>query len=122
VEFIFLKDDQPIGFSWTTAAYSGTIGGIAVKVRIKFTIVQKDVNSNFTTSLGPVTYPNTIVLQETYEIDPGSGTFVDGTPVYGLYRDYYARNIGWVLDEHFADLAATVPDSKLEMRRAQIVP
>lgn len=122
VEFIFMKDDQPVGHSWTTAAYSGAIGGVAVKVRIVFTVVQKDVNSNFTTSLGPVIYPNTIVLEEKYEIDPGTGTFIDGTPVYGIYRDYYVRNIGWVLDEHFPDAATAVPDGKLEMRRAQIAP
>lgn len=125
VDFIFLKDDQPVGHTWTTATYSGTIQGMPLKVRIKFTIVQKDVNSNFTTSLGTFAYPNTIVVEETYEVDPGTGTFIDGTPLYGIYRDYYARNIGWVLDEHFPDaasLATNTTDGKLEMRRAQIAP
>ncbi|HEX2846893.1 MAG TPA: hypothetical protein VHN59_10120 [Chitinophagaceae bacterium] len=122
VEFVFLKDDQAAGYSWTTPEYSGTIQGIPVKVRIKFTIVQKDINHTVATSLGSVTYPNTIVVQEKYEYDPGIGSFIDGTPFYGIYRDYYVRNIGWVYDEHFLDAASTTPNSKAEMRRSQIAP
>jgi len=122
VEFIFLKDDQAVGHTWTTAEYSGVIQGVPVKVRIKFTIIQKDVNHIVTTSLGTVTYPNTIVMEEKYEIDPGIGSFIDGTSVYGIYRDYYVRNIGWVYDEHFVDAATTTPDAKIEMRRAQVTP
>lgn len=119
VEFIFMKDDQPIGHTWTTAVYSGTSGGVAVKVRIKFTVVQKDVIYNFNTSLGSGTYPNTIVLEEKYEVEVSPGVFVEAD---WYYRDYYARDIGWVLDEYFDSPASTTPDGKLEMRRAQIAP
>jgi hypothetical protein len=120
VEFIFIKDDQPAGVSWTTAAYSGTVGGVALKVRIKFTIRQKDVNTLVTTSLlGGITYQNTIVVEERYEVDWGNGIFV---PTDDYFLDYYARNIGWIMDEYYESAASTVPDSKLEMRRVQIAP
>ena len=113
VEFTFLKDDQPVAHTWTTAAYPGTIQGTPVSVRIKFTIIQKDA----TITVRGVPYPNTIVLEERYEANLGTG-WVDATVVYGYYRDYYARNVGWLYDEHFDD--SDVSDGKMEIRRYQV--
>ncbi|MET0394709.1 MAG: hypothetical protein ABW019_16305 [Chitinophagaceae bacterium] len=115
VEFTFLKDDQAAGHTWTTAAWSGTIGGTPVSVRIKFTVVQKDV----TVTVGSTSYSNTIVIEERYEANLGFG-WVDATPVFGYYKDYYARNIGWLYDEIFDENDDSM--GRMDIRRYAILP
>lgn len=118
VEFIFIKDNQAAGFIWRTPDYTGAIQGTALKIRIKFTILQKDVPISVTSSLGTINYPNTIVVEEKYEVDLGTG-WQDATTVFGYYKDYYARDKGWILDEYFDGTSPTVA-GKMELRRSQI--
>lgn len=114
-EFIFLKDDQPAGHVWTTAGFIGSIQSNNVTVRIKFTILQKDVS----VTVKGVPYPNTIVLKEEYEVFLG-GTWQSATSIYGYYEDAYSRNVGWIYDKHFD--ATGVEDGKMEMRRYVVNP
>ena len=100
VEFNFLKDNQAAGFTWTTPSYTGSIGGTAITMHIKFTVLQKDVPVSVTTSAGTVSYPNTIVVEEKYEAFSGGG-WVSLDNIFGYYKDYYSRNIGWIQEEYF---------------------
>lgn len=94
-EYIFLKDNSPAGTTWTSDPFVSTItdsaSGISVpvSVRIKETIDQKDVP---VTILG-VTYQNTIVVKEEYEISSDGVT-------WNLYpavtTNYFARNVGLI--------------------------
>lgn len=122
-EFIFLKDNQPAGTVWRSAEYTGAIGGTPLKIRIKFTFLQKDVTVSIASSTGNKDYPNTIVIEEKYEVDLGLGAgWQDATPALGYYKDYYARNVGWIKDEYFEDNVVTAPTSRMEIRRSTIVP
>lgn len=117
VEFTFIKDDQAVGHNWMTATYTNTVTGFPIQIRIKFTILQKDV----TVTVKGTPYPNTIVIQEKYEVDLGLGDgWEDGTPYIGYYKDYYSRNIGWILDEAYDETDTQV--GKLELRRHQVLP
>lgn len=120
VEFIFIKDNLAANATWTTPEYTGAIGGTNLKIRIKFKILQKDVPITIPASSGSVTYANTIVVEEKYEVDLGTG-WVDATSVLGYYKDYYARDKGWILDEYFD---GTNPNAagKMEVRRVNIAP
>jgi hypothetical protein len=113
-EFNFLKDNSPAGTAWTTTGFSGTIGATAITIRIKFTILQKDITHPLTTSLGTINYPNTIVVEEKYEAFLG-GVWQDATSVFGSYKDYYSRNVGWILSQSLLPTGAL--DSEFEMRR-----
>lgn len=117
VDFIFLKDDQPAGHTWTTAAYTGTIGGSPFMLRIKFTITQKDVTVPVTTSTGTVNHPNTIVVDEKYEMFDGAA-WIPLDTVIGYFKDYYSRNVGWILDEYIGPTGTL--DAKMELRRFQV--
>ncbi len=111
VEFIFIKDDQATGHVWYTPGYNGTLGGTAVQIRIKFTILQKDVP----VTVQGVTYQNTIVVEEKYEANVG-GVWTSLDTVFGYYKDYYSRNIGWIKDEYF-DGSGSTPTGVMEVRR-----
>lgn len=113
VEFTFIKDDQAAGHTWTTATYTNTTQGFPVQIRIKFTILQKDV----TVSVDGTPYANTIVVEERYELNLGAG-WEDGTPYLGYYKDYYSRNVGWILDELYDEMNNL--EGKIEMRRYQV--
>jgi len=113
VENVFLKDNQASGFSWTTSGYSGTISGTPVTIRIKFTILQKDVS----VVVNGTSYANTIVVEEKYEAFNGTA-WVDATAAYGTYRSYYSRNIGLIKLEGFDP--SGMPAFQLEMRRYQV--
>lgn len=115
VEFTFMRDDQPAGFTWTTPGYSGTITGTAVQIRIKFTILQKDVP----VTVNGTTYPNTIVVEEKYEANLG-GVWTPLDTVFGYFKDYYSRNVGWILDEFFDGTTGTTPTNVQELRRHQV--
>lgn len=115
VDFTFMRDDQPAGFTWTTPGYSGVIGTTAVSIRIKFTILQKDVP----VTVNGTTYPNTIVVEEKYEANLG-GVWTSLDTVFGYYKDYYSRNVGWILDEFFDGTTGTTPTNVQELRRFHV--
>ncbi len=118
VEFVFIKDNQPVGTTWTSASFSNTVQGTPVIVRIRFKITQKDVPITMTSSLGTITYPNTIVIEEHYEADPGTGTFISLDNQIGYFVDYYSRNIGWIKDEYVDPTTLVVdPTQTMQVRR-----
>lgn len=121
-EFIFIKDDQPLGHKWTTAEFSGTITEGAnvfnVKVRISFEIILKDG----TVTAKGIPYSNTITLKETYEVNVNNTGWQDGTPIYGYYQDSYSRNVGWILEKHFDENDVETTAAKIEMRRYVVAP
>ncbi|RYZ49722.1 MAG: hypothetical protein EOP49_15630 [Sphingobacteriales bacterium] len=120
-EFLFLKDNMPVGTTWTTTPYSGNRDGAPIKVRIKFIIVQKDVVANVTSSSSPnsVAYPNTIVIEEHYEIEQPNGTWQEDIR---FYKHYYSLDVGLVLEEGYFTNAPSVVAYKEELRRYQIAP
>jgi hypothetical protein len=85
-EVIMLKDNQAANYSWTSSSFSGTIGGIAITVRKKYTITQK----NITITSNGVQYPNTIVVKVEYQVNAGT-TWVS-EPDYSLF--FYTKNYG----------------------------
>jgi hypothetical protein len=117
-EFIFLKDDQAVGHTWysNVNGHTGTFGGTPITIRIVFKILEKDVAK----TVRGIPYTNVIAVEEKYEIKTGLTTWTDATSVFGYYKDYYARNVGWILDESF-DVSGS-PDGKFELRRSQIAP
>ena len=117
VEFLFLKDNQTVGTTWTTTGYSGIINTTPITVRIKFTIVQQNQTVSLNTSTGTASYPNTIEVKEQYEYLVGS-TWTDATTLFGYYEDYYSKNIGWIKDQSY-DQTST-PFSKFQLRRYQV--
>ena len=116
-EFVFLKDNQAAGFTWTSPSFSGLDGGTPRTIRMKYKILQKDITKTITSSKGVVNYPNTIVVEEKYEELVGAN-WVDLTPVFGTYVDYYARGVGWILSETLDGSGSL--DLKLELRRHQV--
>jgi hypothetical protein len=70
-----------------------------------------------TSSLGTITYPNTIVIEEHYEADPGTGTFINLDNQIGFFTDYYSRNIGWIKDEYTDETGTTDPTNTMGVRR-----
>jgi hypothetical protein len=114
-EFIFLKDNLAAGQTWTSPGFAGLFSGTPVTIRLKYRIVQQNVNYPLTTSTGVVTYQNVIAVEEKYEKLVG-GNWVDATAdMGGYYVDYYARGIGWILSESYDPTNAL--DLKMEMRR-----
>jgi hypothetical protein len=118
-EYIMLKDNvaapSPV---WTSAGFSGAIGGTPIKIRFSYKVLQKDVPITFTTSGGPMNFTNVIVVEEKYEIETLPGVWTDATPIIGYGKSYYARNIGLILFEVF-DPSNTRTDWQ-ELRRYQV--
>jgi hypothetical protein len=96
MEFIFLKDNQPVGTAWNTNQFVLSQLGLSFTLRIAFTILQKDIS----VTVNGVTYPNTIIVQEKYEQFAG-GTWNDMTPSVGYYKNYYAKGVGLIKWESF---------------------
>ena len=119
--WIFLKDNQPAGTTWysSTGGYSGAIGGTPVVIRIKFTILQKDVPISITTSTGTVNYPNTIVVEEKYELQNGP-LWLPLDATLGYYRNYYSRNIGQIKLDYFDGTGGATPTNVVKLRRKEI--
>jgi hypothetical protein len=121
--WIFLKDNQPAGTTWysSTGGYSGTVGTppTAVVIRIKFTILQKDVPISITTSTGTVNYPNTIVVEEKYELQNGP-LWLPLDATLGYYVNYYSRNVGQIKLEYFDGTGGATPTNVVKLRRVEI--
>jgi hypothetical protein len=112
--FIFLKDNQPQGHTWTAGPFNNNYGGAAGAFRIKFTIKQKDVN----VTINGISYPNTIVVEEKYEMNIGGTGWIDATILFGSYEDYYSRNIGWIFNKRFYG-GGTIT-TEMSLRRYQV--
>jgi hypothetical protein len=116
-EYNFLKDTTA-GSTWTTGSFSGTIQSNPVTIRLRFTISSpRDISKTITSSTGTATYMNTIVVKE--EIEEFDGTNWNSlTPAIGYLLDYYARNVGWILDEVY-DATGTLSGT-FTVRRTQV--
>ncbi|MBS1918776.1 MAG: hypothetical protein JST17_00830 [Bacteroidetes bacterium] len=98
VEYNFLKDTVA-NSTWTTDPFSAIIQSTPITVRLRFTINSpRDISKTITSSTGTIIYPNTIVIKEEIEQLNGS-TWVSLTPAAGYLQNYYARNVGWILEE-----------------------
>lgn len=119
--WIFLKDNQPVGTTWysSTGGFSGAIGGTPAVIRIKYTILQKDVSVSLTTSTGTVNYPNTIAVEEKYELQSGP-LWLPLDATFGYYINYYSRNIGQVKLEYFDGTGGATPTNVLKVRRKEV--
>ncbi len=99
-ELIFLKDNLAAGGTWQSPGFTGDItdtsGTLTFTVRFSYTIAQKDVNI----TVNGVDYPNTIVVNEKYELQ-SAGNWVDATPLIGYYKSYYARGVGMIKQEYY---------------------
>ncbi|HMG67499.1 MAG TPA: hypothetical protein VK588_07430 [Chitinophagaceae bacterium] len=113
-EYIFLKDDQPVNNFWYSDPYTGTSGGSSYTFRAKDSISQKDVPI----TVNGVTYPNTIVVYEKYEYDPGGGNWTDITSLVGHYIAYFSRNVGMIRLEFYDETGAL--SGSQDITRAQI--
>lgn len=114
VEYVFLKDNQPAGFTWNTSAYTLTDAGTQYTLRLKLTILQKDVG----VTVNSVSYPNTIVVEEKYEVLVG-GSWIDLTSSgAGYFKNYYSKGVGLIKWEHIDGTGAV--DIKYELTRYNI--
>ncbi|MEP6584400.1 MAG: hypothetical protein ABJA90_09035 [Ginsengibacter sp.] len=87
-EFVFLKDNVPMGTVWQSPTVSGSISGLPFSGYIKMTLLQKAVP----VTIGTFNFPDVIKVQ--YEF------FITGSPI-PLETDerWFARNVGEV---HFS--------------------
>lgn len=116
-ELNFLKDNQGVGFSWTTNGYSGTVAQQPFTIRFRYTITSQNTTVSVTSSTGTTPYPNTIVVKEELEQFSG-GVWVPITSMVGYNENYYSRNIG-LIQQYYYDGAGAL-DTKFEMRRYQV--
>lgn len=95
-EWIFLKDNVAAGTSWTSAESTGSISGSAVKVRVKFDLLEKDVN----VLVGNRVFANTIKVKVTQQ---GQLTGATSWADVLTYETWFAKGIGLI------NLAAAAP-------------
>lgn len=120
VEYTFLKDNVPVGNSWTSTGWTNSIGGQPITFRFKDSIQSKDISVPQTTSTGNVTYQNVIVVVERIQVQVGP-TWQDATSVFGYFKYYYARGIGLIKLEVFDPPGtSTTPSFVQRLRRYQI--
>lgn len=112
-QYIFLKDNQAVGSSWTSADINGTANASPVTVRIKATVVQQDAS----VTVKGTAYPNTIVIEEKVE-QFAANTWTDISSFVGYFRTYYSRNIGMIKKEYVG--TTNQIESVLELRRHQV--
>jgi len=121
VEYIFLKDNQPAGSSWTSPGWTNSIAGTPITFRFKDSIDQKDITiTNQMTSTGSADYQNVIVIVERIQVFSG-GIWFDATPIFGYFKSYFARGIGLIKAEIFnAPGTGGTPSFTLRLRRYQV--
>ncbi len=122
IDYIFLKDNLPANTSWQTAPINGTFTDTTgtifpISLRIAFTIEKKDV----TVTVGSVSYPNTIVVIEKYELYDGAN-WQDVTDLIGYFKSYYARDVGLIkMDSYYEDGNLDPPiEYQQDIRRYQV--
>ena len=103
LDYIFLKDDAAVNATWQSAPINGTAtdssGTYPVSVRIVFSIEKKDEPI----IVGGISYPNTIVVVEKYQVLNGAN-WVDATAIIGYIKNYFARGVGLIkLDYYYED-------------------
>ncbi|HET6768566.1 MAG TPA: hypothetical protein VFH08_14240 [Chitinophagaceae bacterium] len=116
-EFIFLKDNQPVGTTWNSPQFAGdyTDQGTTfpLTLRWEFTILQQNATVAVTSSTGPVSYANTIEVKQELKQLVGSNWVL-----VGYFRNYFARDKGLVKQD-FYDNASTL-DREGNVRRINV--
>lgn len=117
VDYIFLKDNIAAGAGWQTDTITGAVAGTPISLRIAFTIEQKDA----TITVGAVSYPNTIVVIEKYEV-LNAGNWLDATELIGYFKSYYARDIGLLKQDYYFEMGNPDPpaDYTQDIRRHEV--
>lgn len=122
LEYIFLKDNVPANTSWQSPAVNVTLSGIPLSLRINLTLEQKDI----TVTVNGTAYDSTMAVAERYEVlVPGTTNWIDLTDQAGYFKSYYAKGVGLIKADAFFEAGNPNPttlDSKMEIRRYQIVP
>lgn len=108
-DFSFLKDNVPVGTSWTSAEFNGTVGGLPVSVRAKFAIIKKDE----IVTVNGTDYPNTIAVKNSFEANLGTGGWVDYSSFTGYIISYYSQNIGLIRTEYYDGTGALLQTDDL---------
>ena len=116
-ELNFLKDNQTVGFTWTSNGYTGTVLGTPITIRIRYTITQQDGSTTVVSSTGSTPYNNTIIVKEEIEQFVG-GIWVSMTSTVGRNENYYSRGVGLIQQYYYDGTGAL--DTKFEMRRSQV--
>ena len=116
-ELNFLKDNQAVGFTWTSNGYSGTVSGTPITIRIRYTITQQNGSTTVVTSTGSTPYNNTIIVKEEIEQFVG-GIWVSMTSTVGRNENYYSRGVG-LIQQYYYDGSGAL-NIKFEMRRSQV--
>ena len=91
VDYIFLKDNVPVGDTWESPEVDATLSSVPGKAKIKFTIVGKDIQ----TTVGTTTFDSVIQVKREYMFAPSAGTYSGGFTA----NFYYAKNIGFIKAE-----------------------
>jgi hypothetical protein len=87
-EFVFLKDNVPVGTTWTSPDISGTISNFPVTAYIKMTILEKAVPVTIAT----FNFPDVIKVKYEY--------FITGDPnVLETDERWFAKNVGEIHDD-----------------------
>jgi hypothetical protein len=90
VDIIFLKENAPTNTAWSSATYSGTLGG-AANMDLKYDF--KIVNANTSVTVNAVNYTNVIQVSVTVQAK------IAPSPAFIPFERndfYYAKGIGFV--------------------------
>lgn len=108
VDYIFLKDNVPVGSTWESPEVNATFTSVPGKAKIRFTIEGKDIQ----TTIGNTTIDSVIQVKQEYMFAP-SATGVYQTVVTANF--YYAKNIGFIKAEISAPFPATIYVNRWEI-------
>ncbi|TAD92403.1 MAG: hypothetical protein EAY75_02745 [Bacteroidetes bacterium] len=87
-DYIFLRDDVPLGGSWETGTGDALINGVPLKMKLSFTIAEKDVDVVVNNRI----FRNVIKVRATSLAGPAAGPFA----VVTTYESWYAKGIGLI--------------------------
>ena len=89
VEYVFLKDNVPVGSTWESPEVNATFTSSPGKAKIRFTIEGKDIK----TAIGSSTIDSVIQVKQEFMFAP-TETGVYQTVLTANF--YYAKNIGFI--------------------------
>lgn len=108
VEYIFLKDTEPVSSTWESPEVDATLGSIAGKAKIKFTIEGKDI----TTTLGANSIDSVLQVKREYMFAPAAA---GGYATIVTAQFYYAKNIGFIKAETSGSSPFTINADRWEI-------
>jgi hypothetical protein len=88
-DILFLKEGLATGTTWNSAEFTGTIGGIAAKLRYQFTTV----DANATVTLGGKSFTEVYKINFKPQISLGGTAYVDDAITW---QAFYAKGVGLI--------------------------